>query len=202
VYSPTLNGKDWRMAAAVVYGPALPSPGGRMSVSTSPRSSTTSSESPRTATTFSFSLRYMSRTSSPPDDDVVPKVEEIEDDDLIEAKTETPPGEADEGGLAEPSRSSSGLIARRPRGRPRKHPKTPPTSIAKPPKGRSKTGCITCRRRKKKCDETKPACMEPDIILFISIRLTVHRSSLPKEQCSLRRLSSKGLLAERQATSG
>jgi hypothetical protein len=24
---------------------------------------------------------------------------------------------------------------------------------------RSKTGCFTCRRRKKKCDETKPSCM-------------------------------------------
>ncbi|KAI9673728.1 MAG: hypothetical protein M1829_003965 [Trizodia sp. TS-e1964] len=48
--------------------------------------------------------------------------------------------------------------ARRPRGRPRKNPL--PTTVldpsAKIQKGRSKTGCITCRRRKKKCDEQKP----------------------------------------------
>ncbi|EME81023.1 uncharacterized protein MYCFIDRAFT_204155 [Pseudocercospora fijiensis CIRAD86] len=41
------------------------------------------------------------------------------------------------------------------RGRPRKHPivEQKKTSHA-----RSKTGCGTCRRRKKKCDETKPVC--------------------------------------------
>lgn len=30
---------------------------------------------------------------------------------------------------------------------------------AKTTKGRSKTGCLTCRKRKKKCDEAKPRCM-------------------------------------------
>jgi hypothetical protein len=45
-----------------------------------------------------------------------------------------------------------------PRGRPRKHPKATAESMAKLAKGRSKTGCITCRKRKKKCDETKPGC--------------------------------------------
>ncbi|KAF4631368.1 hypothetical protein G7Y89_g6762 [Cudoniella acicularis] len=44
---------------------------------------------------------------------------------------------------------------KRPRGRPRKHPK-PKVGAAM---GRSKTGCITCRKRKKKCDEAKPGCM-------------------------------------------
>jgi hypothetical protein len=48
--------------------------------------------------------------------------------------------------------------SRRPRGRPRKHPKPEPASLSKKPLGRSKTGCITCRRRKKKCDERKPNC--------------------------------------------
>ena len=43
---------------------------------------------------------------------------------------------------------------KRKRGRPRKHPVIP----IKPKNGRSRTGCITCRRRKKKCDETKPEC--------------------------------------------
>ena len=48
---------------------------------------------------------------------------------------------------------------KRPRGRPRKHPiVAPPSSGNKVTKGRSKTGCITCRKRKKKCDEAKPKC--------------------------------------------
>ncbi|OAA50520.1 Zn(2)-C6 fungal-type DNA-binding domain protein [Metarhizium rileyi] len=48
---------------------------------------------------------------------------------------------------------------KRPRGRPRKHPHTPAVNTNKVTKGRSKTGCITCRKRKKKCDEAKPRCM-------------------------------------------
>ncbi|KAM0182216.1 hypothetical protein ACHAPF_001103 [Botrytis cinerea] len=32
-------------------------------------------------------------------------------------------------------------------------------SFSKVEKGRSKTGCVTCRKRKKKCDEAKPRCM-------------------------------------------
>jgi hypothetical protein len=47
---------------------------------------------------------------------------------------------------------------KRPRGRPRKHPVAPPIATNKVTKGRSKTGCITCRKRKKKCDEAKPRC--------------------------------------------
>lgn len=47
---------------------------------------------------------------------------------------------------------------KRPRGRPRKHPLTPAVNANKSTKGRSKTGCITCRKRKKKCDEAKPRC--------------------------------------------
>jgi len=52
------------------------------------------------------------------------------------------------------------LVVKRPRGRPRKHPKPDPEEKKKKmsPKARSKTGCGTCRRRKKKCDETKPQC--------------------------------------------
>jgi hypothetical protein len=44
------------------------------------------------------------------------------------------------------------------RGRPRKNPQPSFIAGAKQPKGRSKTGCLTCRRRKKKCDENKPSC--------------------------------------------
>ncbi|EON98886.1 putative c6 transcription factor protein [Phaeoacremonium minimum UCRPA7] len=55
--------------------------------------------------------------------------------------------------------SSAQPKAKRPRGRPRKHPLTPIVPTNKVTKGRSKTGCITCRKRKKKCDEAKPRCM-------------------------------------------
>lgn len=48
--------------------------------------------------------------------------------------------------------------AKRPRGRPRKHPIAPVVPANKVTKGRSKTGCLTCRKRKKKCDEAKPRC--------------------------------------------
>lgn len=50
---------------------------------------------------------------------------------------------------------------KRPRGRPRKHPQPQAVNANKVTKGRSKTGCITCRKRKKKCDEAKPRCRTP-----------------------------------------
>ncbi|KAK4073685.1 transcriptional regulator family: Fungal Specific TF [Trichoderma harzianum] len=85
----------------------------------------------------------------------IPKLEPIDDDinleDVIQAPlSQTPPNEL----LGGPQ-----LKQKRPRGRPRKHPLTPIVSANKVTKGRSKTGCITCRKRKKKCDEAKPRCM-------------------------------------------
>ncbi|KAI9811786.1 MAG: hypothetical protein M1826_003097 [Phylliscum demangeonii] len=65
-------------------------------------------------------------------------------------------------GSADPAGGGAGPAAgppKRPRGRPRKHPLPSPDEHGKNAKGRSKTGCITCRRRKKKCDETKPHCL-------------------------------------------
>jgi hypothetical protein len=184
VYAPSLRNRDFRMAAAAILGRAVPSPGARLSISTSPSSSTSSSDSPRTATTFSFSVRYMNNGSppSPSSDDVVPKVEEMDDDDeLIDAKAETSPEESNEGSSTVSRGTSNAPLARRPRGRPRKHPKTSSMSNLKQPKGRSKTGCITCRRRKKKCDETKPACMLPNLISVGRSLAYGNRSALPEE---------------------
>jgi len=137
---------------AAVYGPAPPSPG-QLSTSSSPVSAATSSESPRTATSATFPFVFRSLT--PDGDDIVPKIEELDDDDeikdgLMSASADMP---------TSPRSMSNGVVIKRPRGRPRKHPKQLPTSLSKTPKGRSKTGCITCRRRKKKCDETKPSCL-------------------------------------------
>ncbi|RAH78184.1 hypothetical protein BO86DRAFT_382355 [Aspergillus japonicus CBS 114.51] len=95
--------------------------------------------------------------------DVTPKIEELDDvDDLQSIK---PVGvETTTNAIANASSSHSDSTAvpvnvPRKRGRPRKHPLPAPGGQVKITKGRSKTGCITCRRRKKKCDETKPACL-------------------------------------------
>ena len=89
-------------------------------------------------------------------DQVTPKVEEVDDaDDLQNIKplsgVGTPMAHATTDTTAAP------VHVPRKRGRPRKHPLPVPGGQLKITKGRSKTGCITCRRRKKKCDETKPA---------------------------------------------
>lgn len=84
------------------------------------------------------------------EDIVVPKLEpDDEDMNLTDVKEASLP--------ATPSVNSSPIV-KRPRGRPRKHPRLNPEDKAKVAKNRSKTGCITCRRRKKKCDEKKPGC--------------------------------------------
>lgn len=90
-------------------------------------------------------------------DDILtlPKVEPADDFDMakLEAAPLSPPAT-----LVSPTTGSK-LKTKRPRGRPRKQPcLTPAVSSNKVTKGRSKTGCITCRKRKKKCDEAKPRC--------------------------------------------
>jgi hypothetical protein len=77
----------------------------------------------------------------------IPKLEPIEDDinmDDLKAAPLAP---------ASIESASTDPKPKRPRGRPRKHPLATAVSTSKVTKGRSKTGCITCRKRKKKCDE-------------------------------------------------
>lgn len=88
-------------------------------------------------------------------DDIMamPKLELLEDDDLcLDEVKEAPLSFLPDGTESAP------VKAKRPRGRPRKHPLTPVVTTNKVTKGRSKTGCLTCRKRKKKCDEAKPRC--------------------------------------------
>ncbi|KAI1427657.1 fungal-specific transcription factor domain-containing protein [Xylaria sp. FL1777] len=86
----------------------------------------------------------------------VPKVEPVEDDcfrmDEVQEAPRTSVPRSDRPPSGQPK-------TKRPRGRPRKHPLTTQVVNSKIAKGRSKTGCITCRKRKKKCDEAKPRCL-------------------------------------------
>lgn len=74
-----------------------------------------------------------------------------------------------------------------------------PTTLSKQAKARSKTGCTTCRKRKKKCDETKPFC--EDLHSSNQTRLTMFRSIMSEEQHSLRRLQATRDLEEWQRKS-
>jgi hypothetical protein len=77
-----------------------------------------------------------------------PKIEELDDDEFGTLN------QIEEAKLLSPD--ASGQPAARKRGRPRKHPVSDTRKTAHT---RSKTGCATCRRRKKRCDERKPSCL-------------------------------------------
>lgn len=132
----------------------------RMSVSSA--STTSSGTSSLAGRGLSCSSPESSDGSSPPfsysplpttpvkrDAYAVTKIEELDDDDQLMR--------------APPLLSLVEIPEKRGRGRPRKHPVAPLKVMQKITKGRSKTGCITCRRRKKKCDETKPECTSPHL---------------------------------------
>ena len=91
------------------------------------------------------------------DDLVIPKIEPVEEDnfcldDLEEAPLNPEP--------TDNTAANASTKVKRPRGRPRKLSIVPTAAATsgKIAKGRSKTGCVTCRKRKKKCDEAKPRC--------------------------------------------
>ncbi|KAM0321916.1 hypothetical protein ACHAQA_009813 [Verticillium albo-atrum] len=84
----------------------------------------------------------------------IPKLEPLDEEFNLDDVTEAPAPPTNHG-----SESSTHPKQKRPRGRPRKHPLSSAVNTSKVTKGRSKTGCITCRKRKKKCDEAKPRCM-------------------------------------------
>ncbi|KAF2007916.1 hypothetical protein P154DRAFT_568742 [Amniculicola lignicola CBS 123094] len=112
-----------------------------------------SSESPMTSPTFDtnvFSADSREDLRLSPDD-IVPKVEESE---LTLADVKTEPSAEDT-----PISPTEAPRVRRGRGRPRLYPPRSPTVSSKQTKARSKTGCTTCRKRKKKCDETRPFCL-------------------------------------------
>lgn len=115
---------------------------------------------PTTSASATFSFALVTNDSEEPasPETVIPKIEEIEE----ETEALAPPKAVEENPATTTTTIAPGGIPvnlPRKRGRPRKHPLPVPGGQVKVAKGRSKTGCITCRRRKKKCDETKPSCL-------------------------------------------
>ncbi|PGH36067.1 hypothetical protein GX50_01079 [[Emmonsia] crescens] len=104
-----------------------------------------------------FSFAVVSSPDSDMVDDVTPKVEEIDDEGVSLEAIKEQDEDSDIQRCSAETTLPNPINAPRKRGRPRKHP-LPTPGQAKIAKGRSKTGCITCRRRKKKCDESKPSC--------------------------------------------
>lgn len=150
------------MISTVNFGHPPPGAHARLSISSSPQPSmSSSSDSPMNTPTFDTNglssldlhseARIDSRLGTESTDDVVPKIEEAEVQ-LADVKTEPTTDEP-------PISPTEPVRLRRARGRPRIHPPRSPTTAAKQAKARSKTGCTTCRKRKKKCDETKPFCL-------------------------------------------
>ncbi|KAL4810070.1 fungal-specific transcription factor domain-containing protein [Aspergillus unguis] len=112
---------------------------------------------PTTTLTGPSAIFEFNILTSQDESDVVPKVEELDDNDELGLQSIKPVAL----GVENATMTSTAPPANVPRkrGRPRKHPLPVPGGQVKVTKGRSKTGCVTCRRRKKKCDETKPSCL-------------------------------------------
>ena len=117
-------------------------------------------------------MRSADTPSSTTDDDLIP-LDDDEDDDSEMKEEPEPTSPADHGldaamqdeatspiSPAEHNPTTTGA-ARRPRGRPRRTMSSPVVKVAHP---RSKTGCMTCRKRKKKCDERRPECWCPPAV--------------------------------------
>lgn len=128
--------------------------------------SESSSASTYSATTMDTDLRYASDTDDEEvdgdcleEEEIEPKVEEVEEASILDVK----PLSLSDAVEDQANVTSADVVApKRGRGRPRKNPINKKNSLTKPGgKGRSKTGCITCRKRKKKCGEEKPTCKLP-----------------------------------------
>lgn len=109
---------------------------------------------------------------------IIPKSEPTDEDDICMSEFKSTP-------IVSNETSTAPSCQKRGRGRPRKNPLLVPANGAKVTKGRSKTGCITCRRRKKKCDEAKPGCKYPATCtaIFDFVTDQMFRYELREELC-------------------
>ncbi|MCJ1285744.1 hypothetical protein MMC26_005085 [Xylographa opegraphella] len=119
-----------------------------------------SSMSPLSSSTLGSELCSSSDTEADEEPrrifDVVPKLEEDENRVIEDIKRADSSDDADS--KADGSSLPNSILQKK-RGRPKKPQSHQSASQVKVTKGRSKTGCLTCRRRKKKCDEAKPCCL-------------------------------------------
>ena len=140
------------MNSTLSFGHPPPAAHARLSISSSPQPSmSSSSDSPMSTPIFDSALQTSLDGSRHSSDEIIPKVEEQE---LLLSDVKAEPI------LEEPPISPTEPVrVRRGRGRPRIYPPRSPTTLSKQTKARSKTGCTTCRKRKKKCDETRPFCI-------------------------------------------
>jgi hypothetical protein len=172
------------MISTISFGHPPQGAHNRLSTSSSPQPSMSSaSESPMSTPNFDSNIfnnsdtqsesRLATRTSST---EIIPKLEETELQ-LADVKEEQFHDDT-------PISPTEPVRIRRARGRPRIHPPRSPTALAKQAKARSKTGCTTCRKRKKKCDETKPFCWY-HLAYRSMLTLTSYRSLVSEEQYSL-----------------
>jgi hypothetical protein len=126
----------------------------RLSISSSPQPSmSSSSDSSANTPTFDSAMSSHGDFQSEPRDQLEGIVPKIEEQELVLSQVKAEPT-----GDETPISPTEPVRVRRGRGRPRIYPPRSPTTSSKQTKARSKTGCTTCRKRKKKCDETKPFC--------------------------------------------
>lgn len=159
----------------------------RLSISSSPQPSMTSSNDSHDTPAFDTDTVSIAESQSEHRlssrdgfENIVPKIEETE---LRLADVKVEPIADDM-----PISPTEPVRLRRARGRPRIHPPRSPTTASKQAKARSKTGCTTCRKRKKKCDETKPFCKCLSYSGKLAMILIHNRSLMSEEQYSLRGL--------------
>ncbi|MCJ1378049.1 hypothetical protein MMC17_001145 [Xylographa soralifera] len=132
-----------------------------LEVNTSLRPTTEqSSMSPLSSSTLGSELCSSSDTEADEEPtrmyDVVPKLEDDEDGVIESIKRADSSDDLDS--TADGFRRKDSILKKK-RGRPKKPQPSQSATQVKVTKGRSKTGCLTCRRRKKKCDEAKPSCL-------------------------------------------
>ena len=114
----------------------------------SPTSTDRSSGSCVSVSTMGSARHWSSELESEDEDTggITPKIEELENPTIKDIKR------------AESPQAKFGMVRERRKRQPSKEAPSTPPCTGKVAKGRSKTGCFTCRRRKKKCDEAKPGC--------------------------------------------
>ena len=174
----------------------IPTPNQRRSFSGSMEDLPLSSLSPASLSTTLSSAAYYSTPQADNSMDLSDEDYESNNDTVVIKSEASPEGHIDGiGGYPDSPLVSSGPVAKR-KGRPRKNKVASKELKKSTLNERSKTGCMTCRKRKKKCDETKPMCKQQIGWEFVPVSyLNHHRFELHQDKLQMRRLSRKERVA-------